>query len=201
MVANQNNIGLAEKLRVQYGSRGLGAVSPGVIKSRGEKARKRAGKGKQTWRNLVLFIVLWLKREKEVASGEMMMAKKKLSAVFLLTLAVLLPAVMLSVISVCQIQEINREIKTLEQEKLAAEENVSTLELKLEEKNDIRIIEQMATASLGMVKEDSLQRRYISLSKGEGIEVFEEPSSAESGAGSLLSSLFSVFGDLLEYFK
>ena len=139
--------------------------------------------------------------DKEAAAREIPVEKKKIPVSFLLILAVSTLAVMMIVMSISQIYEAKREISSLERDVTAMRETIGELELKLEEKNDIRLIEQMATASLGMVKEDSLQRKYISLSEGERVDIIEEPTSSDTGMGTMLSSLMSVFGDFLEYFK
>ena len=70
------------------------------------------------------------------------------------------------------------------------------LELKIEEKNDIRTIEKIATEELGMVKEDSVQKKYVSLSDGEHIDLIEEPEqdTTSDGLGTMLSSIVSALG-------
>ena len=74
----------------------------------------------------------------------------------------------------------------------------NALELKLEEKNDIREIERIATTELGMAKEDTLQRRYVSLSDGERIEILDSGEENEDMSGGvMLSSIFSSIGKLL----
>ncbi len=74
------------------------------------------------------------------------------------------------------------------------------LELKLEEKNNVEEIERIARDELGMVGEESVQRRYISLSRGEHIEVIEEVED-EAADGVVLSSIFTVLGDFFDIFK
>ncbi len=201
MVANQNSGRLAEKLRYECRDRGLRTFSSEVIKRKNAAPHKRAGKGKRTWRDLMLRIRLSRMADTDAAAREIPVEKKKIPVSFLLILAFSTLAVMMIVMSISQIYEAKREISSLERDVTAMRETIGELELKLEEKNDIRLIEQMATASLGMVKEDSLQRKYISLSEGERVDIIDEPTSSDTGMGTMLSSLMSVFGDFLEYFK
>ncbi len=189
---NRNGGRLAEKLKKEYSHRGLGAVSSfgrngGRQRNAGGQERPRARFGGSA----------------EVgASHEIRVERKRIPAGFLLILAFCTVMVMLIIMSISQIYQASRDISKLEKEAAALHETIDELELKLDEKNDIRLVEQMATAGLGMVKEDSLQRKYISLSDGERIDLIETSEDAdEQGGGTMLSSVFAVFGDLLEYFK
>ena len=90
------------------------------------------------------------------------------------------------------ISDLKNQLRTLEAE-------ASELELAVEEKNDIRVIEQIATDQLGMVKEDSVQRRYISLSEGERIDIIgKDEGDSDSPVGTLLSSLLSVLSGFFD---
>jgi cell division protein FtsL len=104
--------------------------------------------------------------------------------------------VMFLVMSISDIYETTNEIADLEREIATLRSDAEDLSLQLEEKNDIRLIEEIATKQLGMTKEDSLQRRYVSLSDGEHIDILEVEEEEEKGV--LLSSLFSSIGDLLK---
>ena len=143
---------------------------------------------------------------REEAAEEIRVARKKIPAGFLLGLVFCTVMIMFVILSVAQIYQESREISGLERDVASLKETIYDLELKLDEKNDIRLIEQMATSSLGMVKEDSLQRKYISLSEGERVDLIEAPSAAGDsaegqGMGSMLSSFLSALGDLFGYFK
>ena len=109
--------------------------------------------------------------------------------------------IMSIVLSFSEIYQTTSEIAKLESEIAVLRDQAAELELKLEEKNDIRIIEQIATEELGMVKEDAVQRKYISLSDGERIDIIEDESENESAHGILLSSIWSSLGSLFDYFR
>lgn len=106
------------------------------------------------------------------------------------------------VFSFSEIYQTTSEIARLEADLAVLRSQAAELELKLEEKNDIRVIEQIATDELGMVKEDAVQRKYISLSDGERIDIIEdETAENEAARGVLLSSIWSSLGSLFDYFR
>lgn len=110
--------------------------------------------------------------------------------------------VMCLVFSISQVYQTTNQIERLEAELETLRGEADDLQLRLEEKNDVRKIEEIATAELGMVKEDSLQRRYVSLSDGEYIElVGNGEETDESTGGVMLSSIFSSLGQFFERFR
>lgn len=128
---------------------------------------------------------------------EIEVEKKRFPLTFLLLLSFATVMIMMIILSIAQIYQTTDEISTLEYRLNTLQTTASELELKIEEKNDIRVIEQIATYRLGMVKEDSVQKKYISLSDGERIELVEDVSdeNMEGGLGSMLSSIWTAFGD------
>ena len=140
--------------------------------------------------------------EEEDVFEEIKVERKKMPKTFLVVLALSTIMIMLIIMSVAQIYQTTQEVSVLEDTIENLKETIDDLELKLDEKNDIRLIEQMATTEMGMVKEDSLQRKYISLSDGERVDLIENPNAVEEGGtGTMLSSIFSVFSDFFAYFK
>jgi cell division protein FtsL len=110
--------------------------------------------------------------------------------------------VMSIVLSFSEIYQTTSEIARLEADLAALRDQAAELELELEEKNDIRVIERIATEDLGMVKEDAVQRKYISLSDGERIDIIEdETAETDAAHGVLLSSIWSSLGSLFDYFR
>ena len=134
------------------------------------------------------------KMEPITPSLELPVKKKFLSPVFVAMLLVSTFMIMFLVMSISDIYETTNRIADLENEIATLTSDAEELELLLEEKNDIRLIEEIATTQLGMTKEDSLQRRYVSLSDGEHIDILEVEEEEENGV--LLSSVFSSIGDL-----
>ncbi|MBR5311827.1 MAG: septum formation initiator family protein [Clostridia bacterium] len=110
--------------------------------------------------------------------------------------------IMSIVLSFSEIYQTTSEIAGLEADLAALRDQAAELELELEEKNDIRVIERIATEDLGMVKEDAVQRKYISLSDGERIDIIEdETADTDAAHGVLLSSIWSSLGSLFDYFR
>ncbi len=109
--------------------------------------------------------------------------------------------VLIFVFSVVQswarVYQTSSRISKLSSDLDALSEEADRLKLKLEEKNDIRNIWDIAVGDLGMAKEDSLQRRFVSISDGERIELVEAEEENPSPGG----VLFSVFDALAEQFR
>lgn len=128
---------------------------------------------------------------------------RKLTPMFAVGLVIGTMMIMSIVLSFSEIYQTTSEIAQLENTLAQLKDQAAELELKLEEKNDIRIIEQIATEELGMVKEDAVQRKYVSLSDGERIDIIEDETSdtGSAASGILLSSIWSAFGNLFDYFR
>ncbi len=178
---------------------------PGGGSSAGRSAKGTRGtKGARTERTASHEEPLRVRfAEEEDVFEEIRVERKRIPAGFLLVLVFFTVMIMLILTSVAQIYQTTREISDLEDEVVTLKETIDDLELKLDEKNDIRLIEQMATAELGMVKEDSLQKKYISLSEGEHVDIIGEKTEEEDAGGgsTMLSGFFEMFGGVFEYFK
>lgn len=134
--------------------------------------------------------------------GEVRVKQKSVSPQFIAMVIAGTVMLMILVLAISDSYRTTREIARLEAELQTLQDEAAELRLQLEEKNDIRVIEEIATKELGMVKEDSLQRRYISISDGEHIELLNtEEENEEQTGGVLLSSIFSALGDLFDRFK
>ena len=123
-------------------------------------------------------------------------ARKRLSPVFVALLGVVTVMIMFLVTQISDVYKASNEIAQLENQLQTMQSEAEELKLKLDEKNDIREIEKIATTKLGMAKEDTLQRRYITLSDGERIEVIDNGESEESSGGVMLSSIASAIENL-----
>lgn len=143
-----------------------------------------------------------VKTEVTEPAVEIPVRQKGFSPMFIALLIVATLMVLVLVFSISEAYQTTSEIARLETELEELEKEADELRLRLEEKNDIRTIEKIATEELGMVKEDSLQRRYVSLSDGEYIELLNtEEESEEQTGGVLLSSIFTALGDFFDRFK
>ena len=118
--------------------------------------------------------------------------KKNITKVISVMVAVVVFAfvVVILVNSISDIYRTEHVISALEKQVEALKSESGQLRIQLEEKNDIRMIEELATQKYGMVREDSLQRQFVSLSSGESIAVYE--TETETSGSVLLSSVFSA---------
>lgn len=135
--------------------------------------------------------------------AEVKVEGRRMTPMFAVFLVIGTMMIMSIVLSFSEIYQTTSEIAQLENTLAALEDQAAELELELEEKNDIRVIEQVATEDLGMVREDAVQRKYISLSDGERIDIIEDETAEEETAASgiLLSSIWSSLGNLFDYFR
>jgi len=133
--------------------------------------------------------------QQEQTAGEVQVKSRGLPVGYLVMLAVVTMMIMTILFSISQIYQTTGTIDDLEKELASLQTMAAELELAIEEKNDIRVIEQIATDQLGMVGEDSVQRKYISLSDGERIDIIgeDENTLAEGTFGTMLSSLAAAF--------
>ena len=123
-------------------------------------------------------------------------ARKRLSPMFVALLGVVTVMIMFLMTLISDVYKASNEIAQLENQLQTMQSEAEELKLKLDEKNDIREIEKIATTKLGMAKEDTMQRRYITLSDGERIEVIDNGESEESSGGVMLSSIASAIENL-----
>jgi len=108
-------------------------------------------------------------------------------------------AIMLVVYTIAQIYSFSREISDLRDRQEELNKTEQSLMLDLSERDDIRVIEQIAVDEIGMVKNDAVEKNHISLSTNDRIEIQEEDASRDGGFFStLLSAISSKFS---EYFK
>ncbi len=127
---------------------------------------------------------------------------RRITPTFVVFVTIGMMMLMSIVVSYSEIYQVTNDIAQLENTLATLKDTAAELELELEERNDIRVIEQIATEKLGMVKEDAVQRKYLSLSDGERIDVIEDETDTETpSTGILLSSIWSSLGDLLDYFR
>ncbi len=128
---------------------------------------------------------------------------RRLTPMFAVVVAVGMLMIMSIVMSFSESYQTTSDIALLESTLADLKDTAAELELELEEKNDIREIERIATEELGMVKEDAVQRKYLSLSDGEHIDLIDDGTADEEtpGMGVLLSSIWSSLGNLFDYFR
>lgn len=110
--------------------------------------------------------------------------------------------ILLSVLyTFAQNYELAGEIASLEaqHEALLAEE--AALSLQLGERDDIRIIEDIAVNQIGMVKNDLVENRFVSVSGGNRVEVMQSEEEEDEKNENIFSGMLSAIGENFEKIK
>lgn len=111
--------------------------------------------------------------------------------------------VVLMLFSLAQINEFKNEISGLEGQKQELLTRIDDLNVAIDAKNDIRMIEDEATNRIGMVKSNQVSTMYITLTEGERVEVVDasaQDGNAEYGVfGSLMSVVGTNWDHIMEY--
>ena len=118
--------------------------------------------------------------------------------------ATIFTVILLSVMfAFVQNYELSGEISKLQAERDAMMQQEDILTLRLEERDDIRVIEDIAVNKIGMVKNDLIENRFVSVSGGNRVELSadtEEEGEESSGVfSSMLSAIGENFAKIREY--
>ena len=181
----------------QIAGRGHIPYSPPAARPRSAKEARKAAKRREKERR---------KREKQreeaaSSSGEIVVTRGNFPVAFLALCLVAIVVIFSLVESFAKVYQTQNRISGMEAQLEELRETADGLRLKLDEKNDIRTIRDIAVGELGMTEEESLQRRFVSISDGERIELLESGDSAGSPGGVLFSSAFSSLRDFFERFR
>jgi len=139
---------------------------------------------------------------RQLKNGEVLVrAPFPVTGLFMLILLTLMALVLL--LSFSQNYELQGKISALHEDAYRLEQLQRSLEIQLEERDDIRVIEKIAVEELGMVKYDLVESRFVSVSGGDRIELTEEETQAvESGLWStMLSAVGESFSRVREYIE
>lgn len=136
--------------------------------------------------------------------GEVKMPRTKLPIAAIALTLICTMMMMFIIYSYTLIYQKSSSIGDLEDEISSLEAQKEDLMLALERKNDIRTIEKIATEEIGMVNTELVERRFVSLSTQDRIEILntetDENANKSGGAVStLLSILYKPIGGLLDY--
>ncbi len=141
------------------------------------------------------------------ASDEVVVARAPfpIAAISLLTLFTMMFLVI--IFSFAQNYVLSGEIAALEAKAEALAQQERDLSVRLEERDDIRVIEDIAVNRIGMVKGTTVESRYISVSGGERVELLsaapEETEQQQSGGmfSTMLSAISENLQRLREYIE
>ncbi len=138
----------------------------------------------------------------KVAGGEVRLQRKPFPFAAVMMLSIFTLMIMVIVYSFAQNYELSGEISALQQQERALLEEERALTLQLEERDDIRLIQDIAVNQIGMVKSDLVESRFVTVSGGNRVVVasLEEPAEEKTGIFStMLSAIGENFSKLWEY--
>ncbi len=92
-----------------------------------------------------------------------------------------------------QVTDYNNKVTALSGELKHLVEEEEEINFKLSQKNDLEYIEKQA-AAMGMVKEDKLPKKHVSVAGGDSVQVLAKD---DEEGGYSISALFSALGDSL----
>ncbi len=97
-----------------------------------------------------------------------------------------------------QINEATKQVSDLQGRIIELSELEKDLTLKLGVKNDIRVIEEMASQEYGMVKSDNLAKEHVKIDNEDKVEVYEETETSGEVFSTVMSVIGGVFNDFFE---
>ncbi len=135
--------------------------------------------------------------------AEVRLARAPFPFAALVMLSIFTMMIMIIVLSFAQNYELSNEIDMLKAEQQALAEVEEELALRLEKRDDIRVIEDIAVNEIGMVKNDLVESRYVSVSGGNRVELAvheDDDAKTQNGVlGNMLSAIGENFQRLREY--
>ncbi len=114
------------------------------------------------------------------------------AAVMMLTIFTIM--IMVIVYSFAQNYELTGQIDALEKQQAALAEEERALMLQLEERDDIRLIQDIAVNQIGMVKNDLVENRYVAISGGNRVVLVGEEAPVEENPG-IFSTMLSAIAE------
>ncbi len=89
------------------------------------------------------------------------------------------------------LNSMTNEITAMNERAAELKKTEQTLVMKLEDKNDLVLIEEIATNDLGMVRRTAIEHRYATISAEDSAEAYE----STGGANPLISGLLNAFSE------
>ena len=172
-----------EKARLEYVKafeRRMKAEKKALVKEQRAEARAKA-----------------IAADRAASKREVKVERTRVSLSFIAILIVSTLMIMAVIFSYAQLSSSSRELSDAKETLEALQAEREDLTFQLEQKNDVRLVEKIATEKIGMVKEGAVTKRFISMSSGDSIEL-EATGTAEETGGGTLGSLLSVFTGLFD---
>jgi len=118
---------------------------------------------------------------------------------FVVIAAIFTMLVMFIMWTFAQINESTQAIGVLESRMVQLANREKELNFLLEKKNDLRVIEEMASLEYGMVKSDSLTKQHVNIENEDKIEISVPEEPEESTFSTMMSAIGENFSNLMEY--
>lgn len=166
-----------------------------------ESARRQAERNAKK-KGPIPFTPSWFKGILLGNEDEVVVKKAPVSASLIIGIILFAAVVLMIIFSFAQISEFKKEISTLEDRKAELVCEIDELSLAIDLENDIRVIEQIATEDIGMVKSNRVESKYITIAEGERIELPESTSDEDVNYGifsTMMSTVSSNWDRLMEY--
>ncbi len=135
--------------------------------------------------------------DRAASKREVKVERGRVSLSFIAILIVSTLMIMAVIFSYAQLSSSSKQVSDAKEKLETLQAEREDLAFRLEQKNDVRLVEKIATEKIGMVKEGAVTKRFISMSSGDSIEL-EATGTAEETGGGTLGSLLSVFTGLFE---
>lgn len=121
--------------------------------------------------------------------------KNKLPLGSILMLALCATVLMLLIYIGMNINSMTHEIASMNERAAELKGAEQTLIMKLDEKNDLTLIESIATSELGMVRKNALEHRYVSMSVEDTAVAYDAGNESNPLFSGLLSAFSEGFGN------
>ena len=134
------------------------------------------------------------------AIKEVRMSSKPFPMATVSLLAIFTVMIMVIIVSFAQNYELSSDIAALEAQAQALAQSERELSLALEERDDIRVIEDIAINRIGMVRGNLVESRFVSVSGGDRIVLnnAEQETASTTGGYGLFSTMLSAIGENLD---
>ncbi|MBQ8523083.1 MAG: septum formation initiator family protein [Clostridia bacterium] len=141
------------------------------------------------------------REEEALRRREIKVEKKRAPMGVILGILIAFVLLMGVVYSFSQISESSSQLSDMKAELAQIRAEAEKYALEIEAKNDLGVIEDKAVNELNMVKEGSVQKKYITVSDGDRIVIAQNSDDAPEGYGGILSGLSAAFENIMDYVR
>ena len=136
----------------------------------------------------------------EILSREVKVERRRISVPFIVSVIIAFVLLMGVIYSFSEVAESSAQLNSIKTSLAEIDTESDKLMLELEEKNDLGTIEKRATEELMMVSENSVEKKYISVTGGDRVVLENDDSENSEGfLGGLLSSFSTAIDGFLDY--